>query len=87
VIATGSKPCNPLNVPFDNQVILDSNRLLNIDHDPQTLIVLGGGIIGVDKRARMLPLLDAEIWAPSPKSSHGDRLENGGNERTRFDRA
>lgn len=77
LIATGSKPRNPLHVPFDNQVILDSNRLLNIDHVPKTLIVMGGGIIGseyasffaalgtevtvVDKRAHMLPLLDAEI--------------------------
>lgn len=77
LIAAGSKPRNPLHVPFDNQVILDSNRLLNIDHLPKTLIVLGGGIIGseyasffaalgtevtvVDKRAHMLPLLDAEI--------------------------
>jgi len=77
LIATGSKPRNPFNVPFDNQVILDSTRLLNIDHVPKTLMVLGGGIIGseyasffaalgtevtvVDKREHMLPLLDAEI--------------------------
>ncbi|MFS8563479.1 MAG: FAD-dependent oxidoreductase [Rhabdochlamydiaceae bacterium] len=46
LIATGSKPRNPMNLPFDNQVILDSTRLLMIDHLPKTLIVLGGGIIG-----------------------------------------
>jgi NAD(P) transhydrogenase len=67
----------PVNVPFDDQVILDSTRLLKIDHVPKTMIVLGGGIIGseyasffaalgtevtvVDKRDHMLPLLDAEI--------------------------
>lgn len=77
LIATGSKPRNPMNVPFDNEVILDSTRLLNIDHLPKTLIVLGGGIIGseyasffaalgtevtvVDKRDHLLPLLDVEI--------------------------
>lgn len=77
LIATGSKPRNPMGVPFDNQVILDSTRLLSIDHVPKTLMVLGGGIIGseyasffaalgtevtvVDKRDHMLPLLDAEI--------------------------
>ncbi len=77
LIASGSQPRNPLHVPFDNEVILDSTRLLNIDHVPKTLLVLGGGIIGseyasffaalgtevtvVDKRDHMLPLLDIEI--------------------------
>ena len=46
LIATGSKPRNPIHVPFDNEKILDSTRLLSIDHLPKTLIVLGGGIIG-----------------------------------------
>ncbi len=77
LIAGGSKPRNPLNVPFDSEVILDSTRLLKIDHLPKTLLVLGGGIIGseyasffaalgtevtvVDKRDHLLPSLDAEI--------------------------
>lgn len=77
LISTGSKPRNPIHVPFDDQTILDSTRLLSIDHVPKTLIVLGGGIIGseyasffaalgtevivVDKRDHLLPLLDSEI--------------------------
>lgn len=77
LIAGGSRPRNPLNVPFDSEVILDSTRLLQIDHLPKTLLVLGGGIIGseyasffaalgtevtvVDKREHLLPLLDTEI--------------------------
>lgn len=77
IIATGSKPRNPNNVPFDKDVILDSTRLLGIEKVPDTMIVLGGGIIGseyasffsalgtevtvVDKRDHILPLLDAEI--------------------------
>lgn len=77
LIATGSKPRNPMNVPFDNERVLDSTRLLAIDRVPKTLIVLGGGIIGseyasffatlgaevtvVDKRGHLLPLLDTEI--------------------------
>ncbi|MBP7073942.1 MAG: Si-specific NAD(P)(+) transhydrogenase [Rhabdochlamydiaceae bacterium] len=77
LIAGGSKPRNPLHVPFDSEVILDSTRLLKIDHLPKTLLVLGGGIIGseyasffaalgtevtvVDKRDHLLPSLDAEI--------------------------
>lgn len=77
IIATGSKPRNPTNVPFDESVILDSTRLLKLTKVPKTMIVLGGGIIGseyasffsalgtevtiIDKKDRLLPLLDAEI--------------------------
>lgn len=77
IIATGSKPRNPHNIPFDNEVILDSTRLLAIPHVPATMLVLGGGIIGseyasffaalgtevtiIDKKDHILPLLDAEI--------------------------
>lgn len=77
IIATGSKPRNPTGVPFDNEVILDSTRLLGIDKVPKTMIVLGGGIIGseyasffaalgtevtiIDRKDHILPLLDAEI--------------------------
>jgi NAD(P) transhydrogenase len=77
LISTGSNPRNPTHVPFDNEKILDSTRLLAIDHVPKTMIVLGGGIIGseyasffaalgtevtvVDKRDHLLPLLDTEI--------------------------
>jgi NAD(P) transhydrogenase len=77
LIATGSRPRNPLNVPFDKEKVLDSTRLLSIDHVPKTLIVLGGGIVGseyasffaalgtkvtvIDKREHLLPYLDEEI--------------------------
>lgn len=77
VIACGSKPRNPVDVAFDDDVILDSTRLLSIDRIPKTMTVLGGGIIGseyatffsalgcevniIDKREHLLPLLDHEI--------------------------
>jgi NAD(P) transhydrogenase len=77
LISTGSKPRNPMNIPFDTEKILDSTRLLSIDHVPKTMLVLGGGIIGseyasffaalgtevtvIDKRDHLLPLLDKEI--------------------------
>jgi NAD(P) transhydrogenase len=77
MIATGSEPRNPMHVPFDDEVILDSNRLLSIDQVPKTMLVLGGGVIGseyasffaalgckvsvLDKTERLLTSLDAEI--------------------------
>lgn len=77
IIATGSKPRNPMDVPFDGEVILDSTTLLRVKNIPKTLLVLGGGIIGseyasffaalgvevtiIDKKDHILPMLDAEI--------------------------
>lgn len=77
VIAVGSNPRNPADVPFDREVILDSTTLLGIGKVPQSMLVLGGGIIGseyasffaalgtevtvIDRKEHMLPMLDAEI--------------------------
>lgn len=77
LISTGSDPRNPLDIPFDDEVILDSTRLLAISTLPKTILVLGGGVIGaeyasffaalgckvtvLDKKERLLPYLDAEI--------------------------
>jgi NAD(P) transhydrogenase len=87
LIATGSRPRNPTHVPFDSDRILDSTRLLAIDHVPRTLLVLGGGTIGseyasffaalgtevtvVDKRGHLLPLLDVEIGQHLQKALNG----------------
>ena len=95
LIATGSKPRNPTGVPFDTEKVLDSTRLLSIDHVPRTLIVLGGGIVGseyasffaalgtqvtvVDRRERLLPLLDEEIGLALQKALGGLGLKVEGN--------
>nr|MBA2728962.1 FAD-dependent oxidoreductase [Parachlamydiaceae bacterium] len=77
IITTGSNPRNPSDVPFDNEVILDSTTLLGLKTIPKSILVLGGGIIGseygsffaalgidvtiIDKREHLLPMLDTEI--------------------------
>lgn len=77
IIATGSNPRNPPDIPFDKEVILDSTTLLGIGKVPKSMIVLGGGVIGseyasffsalgtkvtvIDKKEHMLPVLDEEI--------------------------
>lgn len=77
LIATGSNPRHPPDVPFDSDVILDSTTLLGIGRVPKSMIVLGGGVIGseyasffaalgtevtvIDRKEHMLPLLDEEI--------------------------
>ncbi|TMK33339.1 MAG: Si-specific NAD(P)(+) transhydrogenase [Actinobacteria bacterium] len=77
LIVTGSNPFRPPGIPFDDPDVHDSDSILEIDHLPASLAVLGGGVIGceyasmfavlgtdvhlVERRDPLLPFLDAEI--------------------------
>lgn len=77
VIATGSHPYHPEDVPFDSNRIVDSDTILQMTELPNTLTVYGAGVIGceyatafknigvkvnlVNTRARLLEYLDEEI--------------------------
>ncbi len=77
VIATGSHPVRPPEVPFDGSVVLDSDTILQLDRIPRSLIVVGGGVIGseyaamfaalgvavtiIEGRDRMLRFADSQI--------------------------
>lgn len=77
VVASGSRPRSPGNVPVDHEHVLDSDSLLAMAYLPQTLTVLGGGVIAseyasifaslgvvvtmIDKAPRPLAFLDQEL--------------------------
>jgi NAD(P) transhydrogenase len=77
VIACGTRPARPPAVEFDEQTILDSDGLVQLDHIPPSLIVVGAGVVGieyasmfaalgskvtvVEKRERLLDFCDVEI--------------------------
>src|ERR1700735_5788628 len=77
VIATGTKPAGSAKVPIDGRRIINSDQILQMQEIPKTLIVVGGGVIGVEytcmfcilgvrvilveKRPRLLEFADAEI--------------------------
>ncbi len=48
LIASGSYPYHPENIPFDDKRILDSDTVLNIKHFPKSICVLGAGVIGCE---------------------------------------
>lgn len=48
ILATGSRPRRPANVPFDKKTVLDSTSILNLRHLPDSLLVVGGGVIGCE---------------------------------------
>jgi len=77
LVATGSVPHHPPDIPFDDEDVDDSDTILLIDRLPKTMLVVGGGVIGceyasmfaamrvkvtlVEIRPRILGFLDTEI--------------------------
>ncbi|MEV1244132.1 Si-specific NAD(P)(+) transhydrogenase [Nonomuraea sp. NPDC050022] len=77
VIATGTSPARPSSVEFDDKTVIDSDAILHLDRVPETLVVVGAGVIGieyasmfaalgtkvtvVERRDRMLEFCDLEI--------------------------
>jgi NAD(P) transhydrogenase len=77
VIATGTTPARPRNIHFDGQRVLDSDQILVLEKVPDSLVVVGAGVIGVEyasmfaalgtrvtlveKRPQMLDFCDPEI--------------------------
>lgn len=48
IIASGSYPFRPGNIPFDDKKVLDSDTILNITRFPKSIAVLGAGVIGCE---------------------------------------
>ena len=77
VIATGTKPVRPSGVEFDENRVLDSDGILDLNSLPASMVVVGAGVIGieyasmfaalgtkvtvVEKRSDMLDFCDPEI--------------------------
>jgi NAD(P) transhydrogenase len=77
MIATGTKPAASTKVPIDGTTIINSDLVLDLKTLPKTLIVVGGGVIGVEftcmfaalgvrvtlieRRPRLLEFADQEI--------------------------
>ena len=60
VIATGSIPRKPPDIPVDHEHILDSDSILSLAYLPASLIVLGGGVIACEY-ASILSLLGVQV--------------------------
>lgn len=77
VVAVGTEPSRPPDIPFDDESIIDSDGLLSLKQLPKSLTIVGAGVIGceyacilatlgipvvlVEKRARLLEFVDSEI--------------------------
>jgi NAD(P) transhydrogenase len=77
LIATGSSPYHPPDIPFDGDLIYDSDSILRMNRIPKTMAVVGGGVIGteyasiftalgvqvtlIEPKERVLPFVDTEM--------------------------
>ena len=77
VIAVGTEPARPADIPFDDESIIDTDGLLKLKRIPDSIVIVGGGVIGteyasilgtmgvpvtlIDKRPRLLEFVDGEI--------------------------
>ncbi|RLL50527.1 Si-specific NAD(P)(+) transhydrogenase [Mariprofundus sp. EBB-1] len=48
LLATGSRPRRPSDIPFDKQTVLDSTSILKLKKLPKSLLVVGGGVIACE---------------------------------------
>jgi len=77
IIATGSEPTPFPNLPFDEKIIISSTGALSLPKIPKDLVVIGGGVIGLELGSvysrlgtkvtvveyfdRIIPTADAEV--------------------------
>jgi NAD(P) transhydrogenase len=77
LVGVGSKPVRSKDIPFDGKSVLDSDDIIKMKDIPRSLIVIGGGVIGIeyaimfallgikvtviDGRERLLEFCDREI--------------------------
>lgn len=77
LVAVGTEPARPTNVPFTPDRVIDSNEFLKLTHLPKSMAIVGGGVIGteyacmmaavgvkvtlIESRPRLLEFVDEEL--------------------------
>ncbi|MBS0621693.1 MAG: Si-specific NAD(P)(+) transhydrogenase [Verrucomicrobia bacterium] len=77
IIATGSYPVNPKEIPFDHYRICDSDSILDIKWFPKSICIVGAGVIGceyattfatmgtkvflINRHSSILPFIDQDV--------------------------
>jgi NAD(P) transhydrogenase len=77
LLAPGTRPARPKHIPFNGETVFDSDEILGLLNMPRSMVVIGGGVIGleyaimfatlgvqvtvVDGRSQLLEFCDHEI--------------------------
>ncbi|MEP1209426.1 MAG: Si-specific NAD(P)(+) transhydrogenase [Rhizobiaceae bacterium] len=74
LLAVGTVPYRPDSIPFDGEVIFDSDSILNLDHLPRSICVIGAGVIGVEY-ATIFSSLDVHVTLVEPRDAMLDFVD------------
>lgn len=91
IIATGSSPTHPANIPFDKTRVHDSDSILEITQFPKSIAILGAGVIGleyatifstmgtkvllINRNDKILTFVDSQIVKILLESMEHDKVE------------
>jgi len=91
LIATGSYPYHLPGVPFDGKRVHDSDTILEIDHIPESIVIVGAGVIGceyatvfnalgtkttlINGHAEFLTFIDGEVLAILRREMESDGVK------------
>ncbi len=68
LLAVGTRPHRPENIPFNGTSVLDSDEMIQLTHLPRSLTVIGAGVIGVEY-ATIFSALDVAVTLIDPQPS------------------
>ena len=60
LIAVGSRPHHPEDIPFENDRVIDSDGILELGNMPASMLVVGAGVIGIEY-ASIFSTLDVKV--------------------------
>jgi len=91
IIATGSYPYQPKNIPFDGKRIHDSDTILQIRRFPSSICIVGAGVIGceyatifgtmgtkvylINDKEKILPFVDKEVSSNLVNQMQSEKIE------------
>jgi NAD(P) transhydrogenase len=68
ILAVGTVPHRPTEVPFDGNNIVDPDEILDLKRIPRSLTIIGGGVIGIEY-ATIFSALDVRVTVVDPAPS------------------
>ncbi len=74
LIATGSSPARPEHIPFHQDNVVDADDILDLSEVPDSIIVVGGGVIGCEY-ACMFAELGASVTLIHPRDTLLDFID------------
>lgn len=74
LLAVGTVPFRPDDIPFDGVSVLDSDEVLELTRLPKSLCVIGAGVIGIEY-ATIFSALDVHVTVVEPRDTMLDFID------------